>query len=140
VTALATCFVARFAEQMGKDVSGISAPALAKLLQYRWPGNVRQLENSMERAVALTPANEIMVEDLPDKIQHQGPAGRLEPSPDLGRIATLDQQERSHIERVLAVVRGNKTEAARLLGVNRRTLYRKLERYEGAPGTQERAE
>jgi two-component system response regulator HydG len=140
VAVLAAHFVEKFAKQMGKAVAGISPPALAKLLQYHWPGNIRQLENSMERAVALTRGNEITVEDLPDRVQHQAPLARLDQGQHPGIIATLDQRERWHIERVLAVVGGNKTEAAKLLGVNRRTLYRKLERYEGTPVTQGRAE
>ena len=109
-------------------------------LQYHWPGNVRQLENSMERAVALTSRNEITVEDLPDRVQRHGPASRLEHNQELGGMATLGQRERWHVERVLASVGGNKTEAAKLLGVNRRTLYRKLEQYEGTPATQGRVE
>jgi DNA-binding NtrC family response regulator len=140
VASLASHFVARFAQQMGKHIAGISPAALAKLLQYHWPGNVRQLENAMERAVALSGGNEITVEDLPDKVQHHAAASRLEHSQDLGYIATLDQRERRHIESVLAVVGGNKTEAAKLLGVNRRTLYRKLERYESTPATYGRVE
>jgi DNA-binding NtrC family response regulator len=127
VLLLAEHFVRRFAERMGKAVTGLSPEASQKLLQFDWPGNVRQLENTMERAVALTQGGQITLADLPDRIRQHDSRSRL-PEVVAEDIATLDQQERRHIDHVLRMVNGNKTEAARLLGVNRRTLYRRLTR------------
>jgi DNA-binding NtrC family response regulator len=125
VLLLAGHFVRRFAERMGKSVAGLSPEASRKLLDYDWPGNVRQLENSMERAVALASGAQVTVEDLADRIRQHDPSSRLAETV-TEDITTLEQQERRHIEHVLRMVNGNKTQAARLLGVNRRTLYRKL--------------
>jgi two-component system response regulator HydG len=126
---LAKHFVRTFAERTGKNVSGLSTEAAQKLLQYDWPGNVRQLENAMERAVALTRSEQIGIEDLSERItQHEG-GGPMLRELDLEHLLTLDQIERRHIERALKVANGNKTHAARTLGIDRRTLYRKLEHY-----------
>jgi two-component system response regulator HydG len=125
---LAQHFVDRVAERTGKPVTGISSDAAKKLLAYDWPGNVRQLENWMERAVALTAFEQITVNDLPDKVQHFRPTesavGELDPE----HMLTLHEVENRHIEQVLRATGGNKAQAARVLGMDRRTLYRKLER------------
>ncbi len=125
VLLLAEEFVRKFAARMGKPVTGIAALAARKLLAFDWPGNVRQLENTMERAVALARQDEIAVEDLPERIRHHDPSSTLVEA-EAEEFLTLDQQERRHIDHVLSLVKGNKTQAARLLGVDRRTLYRKL--------------
>jgi len=129
VLRLAQHFVRQFSERMGKGVTGITSAAATRLLEYDWPGNVRQLENSMERAVTLTRFEQITVEDLPARLS---PDKGWEASEDGSseQLLTLNQLERRYIESVLKSARGNKTQAARLLGVDRRTLYRKLERYE----------
>jgi len=131
VLLLAQHFVRTFAERMGKGVIGISSEAAKKLLEYDWPGNVRQLENSMERAVTLTRFEQITVEDLPERITRHERAPLPVSDVDAEYALTLDELERRYIERILKVMQGNKTQAAKLLGVDRRTLYRKLERYEG---------
>lgn len=128
ILVLAQCFVERAATRMGKPVTGISSDAAKKLLAYDWPGNVRQLENWMERAVALTAFEQITVSDLPDKVQQFRPVesevGDLDPE----HMLTLQELENRHIEQVLRATGGNKAQAARVLGMDRRTLYRKLER------------
>jgi DNA-binding NtrC family response regulator len=126
---LAEHFVHKFADRMAKPITGICTRAARKLLDYDWPGNVRQLENSMEHAVALARSAQIGVEDLPDRIREHDPSAT---QPDFATqgITTLECQELQHIQQVLRLTGGNKTEAARLLGVNRRTLYRKLSRNE----------
>jgi two-component system response regulator HydG len=131
VLLLAQHFVRKFAERMGKGVTGISSEAAKKLLEYDWPGNVRQLENSMERAVTLTRFEQITVEDLPERISRYESSRLTIADVDSEHILTLDELEKRYIERVLKAAQGNKTQAAKLLGVDRRTLYRKLERYEG---------
>ena len=100
-------------------------------MEYDWPGNVRQLENSMERAVTLTRFEQLTVEDLPERISRYESSRMTIADVDSEHMLTLDQLEKRYIERVLKAAQGNKTQAAKLLGVDRRTLYRKLERYEG---------
>ena len=131
VLLLAQHFVRKFAERMGKGVTGISSEAAKKLVEYDWPGNVRQLENSMERAVTLTRFEQLTVEDLPERISRYESSRMTIADVDSEHMLTLDQLEKRYIERVLKAAQGNKTQAAKLLGVDRRTLYRKLERYEG---------
>jgi DNA-binding NtrC family response regulator len=133
VLLLAEHFVRIFAARTGKAVSGIDPEAQRKLLEFDWPGNVRQLENSMERAVALTRSERIQLEDLPERVIQFDRTGRVADDVDLEHLLTLDQVERRQIERVIRQHHGNKTRAAKALGIDRRTLYRKLERYDGAP-------
>jgi two-component system, NtrC family, response regulator HydG len=125
---LAQHFVERVAGRSGKPVKGISSDAAKKLLAYDWPGNVRQLENWMERAVALTSYDQITVGDLPDKVQHFRPAESGGDDLDAEHMLTMQEVENRHIERVLRATGGNKAQAARILGMDRRTLYRKLDR------------
>ena len=124
---LANHFLLGAAERLGKAGRAVSPEAARKLLAYDWPGNVRQLENVMERAVTLAQTDRVEEEDLPDRIRDHQPAPDQGDTP-LAAFITLDQQERRHIAHVLRHVGGNKTQAARLLGVDRRTLYRKLVR------------
>lgn len=127
---LAQHFVRQAGERTGKAVQGISSEAAKKLLEYDWPGNVRQLENWIERAVTLTRFDQIMVEDLPDKIRKYQSTRTDQAEVDAEHMLTLEELERRYIERVLKAADGNKTQAAKILGLDRRTLYRKLERYE----------
>ncbi len=97
----------------------ISPRALARLAGYDWPGNVRELAHVLERAVLLAEGSVIREQDLP----------LPEPAGPGGAVLTLEEVERQHIEQVLAQCGGNKVRAARLLGIPRPNLYRKLERY-----------
>ena len=129
---LAQHFIDELSERVGKPVQGISSEAAPNLLDYDWPGNVRELENAMERAVTLTRFERITVEDLPERITSYE-STRINPVEfDAQQVLTLQELERRYIERVLKAVGGNKTRAAKLLGLDRRTLYRKLDRYEEA--------
>jgi two-component system, NtrC family, response regulator AtoC len=131
VLLLAEHFVRKFSERSGKPVHGLSVEAQTKLLAFDWPGNVRQLENTIERAVALTRGEQISIEDLPERVtRFDGTTGVLN-DVDLEHVRTLDQVERRHIEQAVKHAHGNKTRAAKALGIDRRTLYRKLERYAG---------
>jgi two-component system response regulator HydG len=108
-----------------RSVAGFSAGAAEKLLAYPWPGNVRELQNCVERALALARYSEITADDLPDKIR-----GYRAPPPQAGEaLLSLAEVERRHVVRVLESARGNKKIAAEILGLDRTTLYRKLERY-----------
>ncbi len=115
---LARSCIHRFSERMGKRVSGISDDALTALLSYTWPGNIRELENALERAVAVTDNDVIRLEDLPPNISVSGRTPNGYP--------TLETVERDHIRKTLEIARGNKTEASRLLGIDKTTLWRKL--------------
>jgi len=120
IDGLADHFLRAFNAKMGRRLQGISAEARLLLRRHVWPGNVRELRNVMERAVLLAGGAVLDTGDFPSLLA----------SPPLGpSIATLEEVERDHIAKVLASTGGNKSEAARLLGVNRSTLYEKLERY-----------
>ncbi|HEY1098488.1 MAG TPA: sigma-54 dependent transcriptional regulator [Myxococcota bacterium] len=124
---LAQRFLHDFSSRAGVAVKGLSAPAAAKLLGYDWPGNVRELANCIERAVALARYDEIGVDDLPDKIKGYV-ANRVIVTADApSELVTLEEMERRYVLRVLQSFNGNKTAAARTLGIERKTLYRKLE-------------
>ncbi|HEY0190078.1 MAG TPA: helix-turn-helix domain-containing protein, partial [Kofleriaceae bacterium] len=96
-------------------------------LAYEWPGNVRELENCMERAVALCRFTEITVDDLPAKVTEQTPDQLVIDTSSTMELISIDEVARRYVRRVLAVAGGNKTHAARILGIDRRSLYRRLE-------------
>ena len=124
---LAQHFIHKIASRTGKPVVGVGAEAARVLVDYDWPGNVRELENCLERAMALTSHNEIALEDLTDKIrQHRRTILAIAPLAP-GELISLEQVERRYVRQVLAAVGGNKTTAARILGIDRRSLYRRLE-------------
>jgi DNA-binding NtrC family response regulator len=129
---LADHFLNKFAKTSKRAVSGIRKDALAALMRYPWPGNVRELEHAIERAVLLGNQPMIGPEDLPGScVSVDSPSGPLTAA--LARAYTLRDLEREYIQRVLEDTNGNKTEAAKILGVDRTTLYRKLEDYKIKP-------
>ena len=130
VLLLAQRFVERFARQSGKAVVGLSAAAADKLLSYPWPGNVRELMNCIERAVALTQYDKLGVDDLPERVRDHRSAHVLVTADDPSELQPLAEVERLYVLRVLDAVGGNKSTAAKVLRLDRKTLYRKLERYE----------
>jgi two-component system, NtrC family, response regulator HydG len=129
---LAQHFLKQFAERNAKPSLELSTTAAEKLMAYNWPGNVRELENCMEHAVALARFDQITVEDLPEKIRAYRAERFVVAANDPTEIVTMDELERRYILRVLSLVGGNKSRAAQVLGFDRRTLYRKLERYGAA--------
>ncbi len=135
VLVLAQQFVREFAARASKEIVGLSAAAAQKLLTYAWPGNVRELQNCIERAVALSCCDHLTVDDLPEKVRNYATSHVLVVADDPTELATMEEVERRYILRVLEAVQGNKTVAARILGFDRTTLYRKLERYspDGSP-------
>ncbi len=128
VLVLSQHFMEQFAARTGKRVVGLSPAAAQRLLAYSWPGNVRELQNCMERAVALTSFDEITVEDLPERVRNYSTPRVVPEVADVSELVTLEEVERRYIHRVLEAVGGSRTLAARILGVDRKTLYRKLER------------
>jgi len=127
VLLLAQHFLEQCARAMGRDVVGLTASCAARLADYSWPGNVRELANVIERAVALTRTTRLTVEDLPDQVREvrSGPAGALAGVAVSEELLPLEEVERRYISLVLAATGGNKTLAAQILGVDRRTLYRR---------------
>ena len=98
-------------------------------MAYDWPGNVRELENCVERAVALARFDELTLEDLPERIRSYRPDHFVMTADEVEEIISIDELERRYIARALKLLNGNKARAAQLLGVDRRTLYRRLGRY-----------
>ena len=129
VLRLAQHMLDSIAERRGESVLRIDTAAADRLLSYDWPGNVRELENCMERAVALARGDAITLADLPDKItRYERGEMVIASDDDLEDFPTLEALEARYIRKVLHAVKGNKAQAARTLGLARRTLYRKLER------------
>jgi two-component system, NtrC family, response regulator AtoC len=128
VLLLAQHMLRQYAVVFDKKVIGLSPAAAERLISYEWPGNVRELGNCLERAVALAHFEEIQVEDLPDKVRHRSRTPSLS-GHDLPELLTLEEVERRHVLRVLEASNGNRTDAAKMLGLDRKTLYRKLLRW-----------
>jgi DNA-binding NtrC family response regulator len=123
---LAQAFLVRIARTAKKEVEGISSGAAQKLRDYDWPGNVRELENCIERAVALCTHSHITVEDLPPSVVDSNETTMAIPMSPL-ELVTLEELERRYVRQVLTATGGNKTHAAKVLGIDRRSLYRRLE-------------
>src|SRR5450432_39760 len=137
---LAQHFLERYANQSRRAVLGMTSAAADKLLQYPWPGNVRELQNCIERAVALAQFDQIGVAAPPEKIRDYKTVRINIESNDPAELLPMEEVERRYILKVLEAVGGNKTLAAQVLGFDRRTLYRKLERArEPAAAPRERA-
>jgi len=125
---LVNSFLERFSDPH-RSVRAVSEDAMTRLMAYDWPGNVRELENAIERAVALGSGPIIHVGDLPSSL-HYGSADRL---PGVDELLPLEELERRAIFRALRETGGDKLAAARLLGIGKTTLYRKLKQYEALP-------
>lgn len=125
VPLLAHHFLSKYAEKNRKDVVGIHGEALDALNEYDWPGNVRELENAIERAVILVRDAEIKGEHLPPAVV-RGPVERQSVSVPIGM--PLEDVEQMLIRETLRVTKGDKTTAARLLGIATRTIYRKMDK------------
>ena len=134
VPLLADHFLRRFAAKNAKPLRGLSPEALQALEDYAWPGNVRELEHAVERAVVLARGDILEVGDLPESVRTgpRGAAGQV-----VIPIGTpMEEVERRLIHETLRHTGGDKTMAARLLGIAARTIYRKLERERGDDSTE----
>ena len=127
---LAARFIKELAEKNHVQVSGITPAAMRLLENYDWPGNVRELRNTIEKMVVLSTGALLDVVDVPEQMQ-----STTAPLVDLSSSVTLGENEKAQILAVLKEVGGNRTRAAQVLGISRRTLYRKLDEYakEGIP-------
>ncbi|HKI51824.1 MAG TPA: sigma-54 dependent transcriptional regulator [Geothermobacteraceae bacterium] len=124
---LAEVFIAEFARRLDKPVKGLSEAAASRLLSYSWPGNVRELRNLMERAVALSRHPRLGIEDLPAKLQPSAAADQLTNGIiNTNNLVSLEEMDQRYIRHVLEAVSGNRSLAAKILGIDRKTLYRKL--------------
>ena len=122
-------FLQRYQPGERPRVVGIETAAADKLLSYPWPGNVRELQNCMERGVALAQRDHLSVDDLPERVREFKSSRITIEGDDPSVLLPMEEVERRYLLRVLEAVGGNKTLAAQVLGFDRRTLYRKLERY-----------
>jgi transcriptional regulator with PAS, ATPase and Fis domain len=126
---LAEHFLVKYAKREGRTEAGIAAEAMQALARHSWPGNVRELENVVERALALAKGGVVLSSDLPPEIAGTAarpPAGL--PSDLIDDRPTLAELERRYIDLILGETAGNKKRAAEILGIDRRTLYRVLDR------------
>jgi len=131
---LAEHFLGRAAEKAGKSITVISTEALQLLMNYDWPGNVRELENVMERAVLLETSGVLQADGLPPEIQSAREQLHIPTSQDSDieatRILTLEEVEKQALIRALEATENNIRQTAKVLGINRATVYRKLEKYD----------
>jgi two-component system response regulator HydG len=126
---LAQAFLGEVAVRTDRPVRSFTREAAERLQAYDWPGNVRELRNCIERAVALAKSEFVEVEDLPERVRDYHPRHVLVAGSDPNELIPLEDVERRYILRVLDACSGNRTHAARVLGIGRKTLYRRLARY-----------
>jgi two-component system response regulator HydG len=119
-------FLKVFSRRQGKAIEGFSSKAMKTLTEYTWPGNVRELENTMERLVVFARDKTITSEDLVYSNTLFSQIVETEPT-------SLEEMERRHVIKVLARTNGNKSRAAQLLGIDRKTLRTKLRKYQISP-------
>jgi len=123
---LATHFLLMYTKEANAPIEGISKEAMRLLLEYDWPGNVRELENAIERGVILGQGPQLLPEDLPEPLRARQIERQREPNP--GQ-PTLEELEREYITTVLQETGWHRLKAAQILGIDRRTLYRKIRTY-----------
>jgi two-component system response regulator HydG len=129
--ALVRHFIRRFAEQMNRSVHDIDENAMLAVMQYDWPGNVRQLINAVQQMVAVAGGDVITIHDVPFELRSGTGGAEAPTAEDMGSMAgmSLDQIEKQAIRNTLRLTAGNREAAAKLLGIGERTLYRKLKEY-----------
>jgi two-component system response regulator HydG len=135
VDLMVDAFVREFSAAHGKDITGITPQAMDILRRYRWPGNVRELKNAIESTVVVSPGGIIGAGDLPDYVQRGTQLALAAPAPaalDASALTgmKLKDIEREHIKSTLEQTNGNREEAAKILGIGQRTLYRKINEYD----------
>lgn len=132
VPLLAEFFAQRLALKTGRRVNGFTPAAMARLTRYDWPGNIRELQNTVERAVVLCTGDEIEPQHIQlsrlEMLDQETPAAAVE-SVVRSEELTIEEVEREHILRTLELTGGNKSRAAQILGIERSTLDRKLKKY-----------
>jgi DNA-binding NtrC family response regulator len=119
IPVLVSHFLQKYASSMNRAVPRVAAKALDVLMDYGWPGNVRELENAIERAMLICRDQEVQPTDFPFQNSGAAPSGGQ----------TLEEVEKAHIKRVIEETAGNYSRTARILGIDRTTLYNKVKRY-----------
>jgi DNA-binding NtrC family response regulator len=114
-------FIEQFAQQYGKTIKGITPRAQVVLTRYPWPGNIRELKSVLGSACMMAEGEFLDVRDLPERL---GPRAADSKSEQPDELLPLAEVERRHVMRVLDQVGGNKVQAAKILGINRATVYR----------------
>jgi DNA-binding NtrC family response regulator len=125
-------FIGKVADSLGRQPLDVPPETLAILTSYSWPGNVRELENAIERAATLAPGARLTPDELPERVKNHGAAAAFI-ARSSERDLTLREVERDYIMEMLRKTGGNKTRAAELLGLDRKTLYRKLDEFSEEP-------
>jgi two-component system response regulator HydG len=126
---LAIHFLEIYKKRSSKNITGITEKALSRLRRYDWPGNVRELENAIERAVIIAQGRLITVDDLPDAVRGAESETDARKTVEVEVGTPIEEVERRVILETLAYTRGDKSRAAQILGIGRKTLYRKLLQY-----------
>jgi two-component system response regulator HydG len=129
---LAIHFLEGYSKRLGKNITGITEKALSRMRRHDWPGNVRELENAIERAVIIAQNRQITVDDLPDTVRGAETEAESRKTVELEIGTKMDEVEKRLIMETLAFTRGDKSRAAQMLGIGRKTLYRKLQKYENS--------
>ena len=122
---LARHFLEEAAEETGSKVTGITDAAMTALTNYDWPGNIRQLRNTIRTMVVMCDREQLDIQDIPPdmrQVRQLGPGSRPPP-------ASLNEIEKQAIAETLAKTKGNREKAAKILGIGERTLYRKIREY-----------
>ncbi|MFZ5981003.1 MAG: sigma-54-dependent transcriptional regulator [Candidatus Zixiibacteriota bacterium] len=120
-------FIAKFCAKAKVPVKKISADALNLLMDYRWPGNVRELENTIERAILLNRTDMLELSDMPEKLMRKETISVVNENDPV--TPTLESIEKAYIQFIMQQTDGKKAEAAKILGIDNSTLYRKIEKY-----------
>jgi DNA-binding NtrC family response regulator len=118
-------FIKKYAAENNQKPLNVSRETMRILMEYSWPGNVRELENVLERAAILTEGPMIQPENLPEGLR----SAPYESDEEIPISFSLENLEKKHIQDILNLTRGNQSEAAKILGIDRRTLYRKIKAY-----------
>jgi len=126
---LAQHFLKMFSEKNSKEIKGFTPQAMDRLLKYDWPGNVRELMNAVERGVVLASSEYLGEKDLPLVLKEGASGGKAPPGQVIPGDLPLEEVEKASILKTLELTGGNKSEAARRLGITRRTLHKKLKKY-----------
>jgi len=133
-------FLSRASAEAGKTAPEVEPEAMACLMHYRWPGNVRELHNVIQTAVLLCAGSRLTVKDLPPRVAGTTTSPGLTIAEAVDRRLSLDRLEREYVRAILGSVNGNKREAATILQIDRKTLYRKLEEPEPDEPAPDRAD
>ncbi|HHK41313.1 MAG TPA: hypothetical protein ENJ50_02745, partial [Planctomycetaceae bacterium] len=126
IPALTHHFIRELSHQYGKAVDGITRDALEAILAYSWPGNIRELRNAIEHAMVTVSGDRIELFDLP---MHVRGTRTAEPTPEIKELSPAELEERDRIVAALEEAGGNRTQAAKILGTSRVTLWKKMSRY-----------